>query len=112
MWTSSAPSRSRAPRRRAGGPFGVDHDLDEAGRLADFDGLTVPPHLEPRGLDVASREAPASIAFSTNSLTAAAGRSTTSPAAMRLMRTGGRRRITIQKLMITAPLSDNCSCKR
>src|SRR5207248_5433322 len=41
------------------------------------------------------RAAPASIAFSTNSLTAAAGRSMTSPAAMRLTRTGGRRRIAI-----------------
>src|SRR5690349_9232514 len=44
------------------------------------------------------REAPASIAFSTNSLTAAAGRSMTSPAAMRLTRTGGRRRIAIARV--------------
>ena len=40
----------------------------------------------------AMRWAPASIAFSTSSLTALAGRSTTSPAAMRLTRFEGRRR--------------------
>src|SRR5665213_1435821 len=39
------------------------------------------------------REAPASSAFSTSSLTALAGRSTTSPAAMRLTVSGGRRRM-------------------
>ena len=40
----------------------------------------------------AMRWAPASIAFSTSSLTALAGRSTTSPAAMRLTKVEGRRR--------------------
>ncbi len=39
------------------------------------------------------RDAPASMAFSTSSLTALAGRSTTSPAAMRLTVSGGRRRM-------------------
>jgi hypothetical protein len=39
-------------------------------------------------------EAPASIAFSTSSLSALAGRSTTSPAAMRLISVSGRRRMT------------------
>jgi hypothetical protein len=39
------------------------------------------------------REAPASRAFSTISFTALAGRSTTSPAAMRLTVSGGSRRI-------------------
>src|SRR6185312_910275 len=42
------------------------------------------------------RLAPASIAFSTSSLTTLAGRSTTSPAAMRLMRFGGSWRMAIQ----------------
>src|SRR5512143_2652278 len=41
------------------------------------------------------REAPASIAFSISSLTTLAGRSTTSPAAMRLTRLGGSSRIAI-----------------
>src|SRR5258706_15510986 len=40
-----------------------------------------------------TRVAPASSAFSTSSLTGRAGRSTTSPAAMRLTVSGGRRRI-------------------
>ena len=40
----------------------------------------------------------ASIAFSTSSLTAAAGRSTTSPAAIRFIRTGGSRRIVIAEV--------------
>src|SRR5712671_3851743 len=53
-----------------------------------------PPSLRTTSM----REAPASIAFSTSSLTAAAGRSTTSPAAMRLTRTGGSRRIAIGQL--------------
>jgi len=39
------------------------------------------------------RVAPASIAFSTSSLTTDAGRSTTSPAAMRLATASGRRRM-------------------
>jgi len=53
----------------------------------------------PPSLNVTSiREASASIAFSTNSLTPAAGRSMTSPAAMRLTRTGGRRRIAIARV--------------
>src|SRR6185312_4775570 len=39
--------------------------------------------------------APASMAFSTSSLTAEAGRSTTSPAAMRLTRTGGNWRMAM-----------------
>src|SRR3954468_20975454 len=43
------------------------------------------------------RVAPASRAFSTSSLTAAAGRSTTSPAAMRLTRVSGRRRIVMDQ---------------
>src|SRR5258708_3605306 len=53
-----------------------------------------PPSLSATSM----REAPASIAFSTNSLTAAAGRSMTSPAAMRLTRTGGNRRIVIEEV--------------
>src|SRR5215469_13214937 len=53
-----------------------------------------PPSLSTMSM----RAAPASIAFSTSSLTAAAGRSMTSPAAMRLMRTGGSRRIAICQL--------------
>src|SRR5437879_3958470 len=44
------------------------------------------------------RVAPASSAFSTSSLTALAGRSTTSPAAMRLTVSGGRRRIGMARL--------------
>src|SRR5260370_27821032 len=31
--------------------FAIDHDLDEACRLADFDGFAVAPHVEPGGLD-------------------------------------------------------------
>ena len=42
--------------------------------------------------ETAMRWAPASIAFSTSSFTALAGRSTTSPAAIRSMSTGSRRR--------------------
>src|SRR4051794_39202123 len=45
-----------------------------------------------------TRPAPASRAFSTSSLTALAGRSTTSPAAMRLTVSGGRRRIGMTRL--------------
>ena len=43
--------------------------------------------------------APASIAFSTSSLTAAAGRSMTSPAAMRLTTTGGSWRIFMAAIL-------------
>ena len=41
------------------------------------------------------RLAPASMAFSTSSFTAEAGRSITSPAAMRLTISGGRRRMAM-----------------
>ena len=41
--------------------------------------------LPPSAYSTVMRRAPASMAFSTNSLTAEAGRSTTSPAAMRLI---------------------------
>src|SRR5581483_5019504 len=54
--------------------------------------------ITPRPPPVATmsmREAPASIAFSTSSLTTLAGRSTTSPAAMRLTRLGGSSRIAM-----------------
>ena len=44
----------------------------------------------PRGGDRDPRRAPASMAFSTSSLTTLAGRSTTSPAAMRLIRSVGQ----------------------
>ena len=44
------------------------------------------------------RVAPASIAFSISSLTTLAGRSTTSPAAMRLTRFGGSWRMAIAAL--------------
>jgi hypothetical protein len=47
----------------------------------------------PSASETAIRVAPASIAFSTISLSAEAGRSTTSPAAMRLTKVSGRRRI-------------------
>jgi len=43
------------------------------------------------------RVAPASMALSTSSLMALAGRSTTSPAAMRLTVSGGRRRMGIKR---------------
>ena len=46
----------------------------------------------PAAMVTAMARAPASMAFSTSSLTAAAGRSITSPAAMRSTRTGSRRR--------------------
>lgn len=46
----------------------------------------------PAAMVTAMARAPASIAFSTSSFTAAAGRSITSPAAMRSTRTGSRRR--------------------
>ncbi len=48
----------------------------------------------PSAMLTAIRVAPASTAFSTSSLSAAAGRSTTSPAAIRLTRVSGRRRMT------------------
>ena len=49
--------------------------------------------VPPPASATAIRVAPASIAFSTSSFNALAGRSTTSPAAMRLTRCSGRRRI-------------------
>src|SRR5579875_1166783 len=49
------------------------------------------------------RVAPASIEFSTNSLSAEAGRSITSPAAMRLTTVSGRRRRTMRLLCRFAP---------
>ena len=55
------------------------------GEVVDID-LPRPRHLS-------IREAPASMAFSTSSLTTLAGRSTTSPAAMRLTVSGERRRM-------------------
>ena len=57
--------------------------------------LTMISALPPSRSTISILRAPASIAFSTSSLTAAAGRSMTSPAAMRLTTTGGRRRIFI-----------------
>ncbi len=47
----------------------------------------------PLSASTSMRAAPASSAFSTSSLIALAGRSTTSPAAMRLTVSGGRRRM-------------------
>ena len=47
----------------------------------------------PSRITASMRVAPASMAFSTSSLTTEAGRSTTSPAAMRLMTVSGRRRM-------------------
>src|SRR4029453_4358729 len=47
--------------------------------------------LPPSSTWIATRRAPASMAFSTSSLTTDAGRSTTSPAAIWLARSGGRR---------------------
>ena len=49
----------------------------------------------PSSITISMRVAPASIAFSTISLTADAGRSTTSPAAMRSIRIGSRRRMSM-----------------
>jgi hypothetical protein len=49
--------------------------------------------LPPSRTTTSMRVAPASMAFSTNSFTAAAGRSTTSPAAMRLTSVSGSMRI-------------------
>ena len=49
--------------------------------------------LPPPAVTISIRRAPASSAFSTSSFTTLAGRSTTSPAAMRLMTWSGRRRI-------------------
>src|SRR6185437_8799431 len=49
------------------------------------------------------RPAPASIEFSISSFTAEAGRSTTSPAAMRLTRTGGSCRMRMRLLCAAAP---------
>ena len=45
--------------------------------------------LPPPAVVIATRVAPASMAFSTSSFTTLAGRSTTSPAAMRLIRSSG-----------------------
>ena len=55
--------------------------------------VTSSPAMPPSHKRMEMRVAPASIAFSTSSLSALAGRSTTSPAAMRLIRSSGRRRI-------------------
>jgi hypothetical protein len=46
---------------------------------------------------ISMERAPASTAFSTSSFTALAGRSTTSPAAIRLTSSGGRRRMGMAK---------------
>src|SRR4051812_17521766 len=60
--------------------------------------------LWPPSLSVIStREAPASIAFSTSSFRAEAGRSITSPAAMRLTSVSGRRRRAMRLLCRLAP---------
>src|SRR5437764_11424343 len=50
--------------------------------------------LPPSCNSTSMRVAPASMLFSTSSLTAAAGRSITSPAAMRLTRVGGSSRMS------------------
>ena len=62
---------------------------------------SVPP---PASL-TAIRAAPASIAFSTSSFSALAGRSTTSPAAIRLTRCSGRRRIDMVVALAQAAAS-------
>jgi hypothetical protein len=68
-------------------------------RLMPLPSSTTSIRLRPAPPSVTSmREAPASIAFSTSSLTAAAGRSITSPAAMRLTSVSGRRRIGMMVL--------------
>src|SRR5262249_16810282 len=60
--------------------------------------------LKPPPLATTSmRVAPASIAFSISSLTTLAGRSTTSPAAMRLTRFGGSWRMAIQSPRTVSP---------
>jgi hypothetical protein len=56
---------------------------------------TVMRAVPPPSIATAIRRAPASSAFSTSSFTTEAGRSTTSPAAMRSATAGGRRRMVI-----------------
>ena len=58
--------------------------------------------IPPPASATAIRVAPASIAFSTSSFSALAGRSTTSPAAIRLTRCSGRRRIDM--VCVSSPM--------
>ena len=61
----------------------------------------------PPAVAISIRRAPASIAFSTSSLTTLAGRSTTSPAAMRLTMSSLRRRIGIVSFLRARTLADS-----
>ena len=64
-----------------------------SGAMPQPSSLTWIRPLPPASSATSIRVAPASIAFSTSSLTTEAGRSTTSPAAMRLATASGRRRM-------------------
>src|SRR3546814_19247407 len=70
-----------------------------AGLMPQPSSLTSTRSVPPPDSEIAIRVAPASIAFSTNSFNALAGLSTTSPAAMRLTRCSGRRRIDMDKAL-------------
>ena len=84
---------NRSPSGQLRGGVALDREFEILGRSCRAPSSTTRISRRPPASTVTSMvPAPASMAFSTSSLTAAAGRSTTSPAAMRSTRMGSRRR--------------------
>src|SRR5690242_14918635 len=98
--------RLRMRRRSSSGSFEVQWRStasESSSALMPMPSSTTAMRLCPPSRSVTSmRVASASMAFSTSSFTADAGRSTTSPAAMRLTRTGGNCRMVMPSLCLFA----------
>src|SRR3954468_25018528 len=85
--------RARERMLKRAEEVGVPRNLKLVAYLAEESESSVSNDYSPRSTVTSIRVAPASIAFSSSSLTTLAGRSTTSPAAIWLMTAGDRRRM-------------------
>ena len=110
---SATPTRSTAAPRRGSRACGWRRDRPRvaillvawrssasrasSGAMPSPSSSTRTSFLPPSSMVIAMRRAPASRAFSTSSLTTEAGRSTTSPAAIWLARSGGSWRISVPR---------------
>jgi hypothetical protein len=99
--------RSSAPSAASGSFEVAWRSMDRASASASMPSPSSSTRIRPAppaAMVTAMRRAPASSAFSTSSFTTAAGRSTTSPAAIRLMVPSGRRRI-LARAFTSSPIA-------